>query len=199
MLKFINLFLILILATSCAPAAQTDCGYHKNSFGERISWKQKVPVVIYIHESVSVEFRDNIKQAVKIWNYKKKLFVVSDDIISGPPIRALDRKNVIYYITDHPVDDQPKTQAMTSNRSMGDQIIDSDMQINAYNFKFYSGMSGDPDEISMLSLVIHEMGHMLGLIHNEKDQTDVMFPYLANNLNRFELTESNKQSIECEY
>lgn len=170
-----------------------------NNFNERVSWKGSVPITLYIHESVPQEFRDNIRQAAQVWNYKKQLLIVSDNIINGPINSITDKRNIIYYVTEYTIDDNPHQQAVTKTRWMGDKIIDADILINAHDFKFYPGTMGASFEVSMLSLLIHEIGHVLGLDHNNKDMEDVMYPYLANNLNRFQLTESDKQSIECEY
>ena len=91
---------VLVYLSACAPKSQEDCGYVQNVYGERISWKGKVPVVMKIHESVPPSYYDSIKQAADTWNRsmgKTVIVVDTNDIQKGPAQAFKDTKNVIYF------------------------------------------------------------------------------------------------------
>jgi predicted Zn-dependent protease len=194
-MKIFNIIFPLLALNACAKA-QDDCGYSKNEYNERISWKNSTPVTIYVHESVPVEFRNDVVEAAATWNYRRELILISPNLATGPNAHSRDSKNVIYYYTTFKSNIE---QANTIFMWRGDKVAEADITINARDFKYYSGASGSVNRYSMRALLIHEMGHVLGLDHNDDEVKSVMFPHLGDNNNRFELSESVKKSIDCEY
>ncbi|MCK6598977.1 MAG: peptidase, partial [Bdellovibrionaceae bacterium] len=78
---------LLSYLTACAPKSQQDCGFVQNVYGERISWKGKVPVVMKLHESVPKEYYSSIAEAAEKWNQalgKTVILVDTEDIQKGP-------------------------------------------------------------------------------------------------------------------
>jgi len=208
MWKYFSFLIVALLALgleSCAPKPQDDCGFVQNVYGERISWKGELPVTLYLHESVPVEYARAIEAAADTWQDAsgKRLFnIVTNQRISGPINPQKDGKNVIYYFSTWEAD-KSSEQARTSIYWVGDQIKEADMRINAQNFKYYWNSPGvassEPaNAVNIEALVIHELGHVLGLKHKDRDSS-VMATYLANNTDRINIPETDRSSLQCEY
>jgi hypothetical protein len=205
--RLITVAALLALAVglqACAPnpKAEEDCGFVQNVYGERISWNGQ-PVTMYPHSSVPTQYYPALKAAAETWNRAagKTIIIVSDQSYNGEAA-ARDRTNVISF---SPTWDQKNLaeQAKTSVNWVGDQIQEADIKINAakiagtsvFTFYWQGTVSGG---INIEALVLHEMGHVLGLKHND-GQTSVMATYLANNNDRTTLSDSDRASVQCEY
>lgn len=198
--------------SSCAPKAQNDCGFVQNIYGQRISWKSQGTIKLIIHNSIPVELRAGITRAAATWERQigRKVFEISEDstLLSGAPSR--DHKNGIYFLSEWE-SDRKSEQGRTSVYWAGDQIQEADIRINAADFSYYdlnpqqligsynlkkSGQSSR-DGYSFEALILHEMGHMLGLKH--RDGSTVMATHLAAFSDRTQLASIDQQSIQCEY
>lgn len=193
---------IVSYLSACAPKSQEECGFVQNVYGERISWKGKIPVVMKLHESVPAKFHESIVQAAEKWNKalgKNVLLVDTADIPKGPVQAFKDTQNIIYFYGDWEAD-KPTEQARTSVYWIGDEIKEADIRVNAKDFKFYDVTLQEkgPTKISLEALLIHEMGHVLGLKHKDTDQS-VMATYLASQLDRVSIASTDKKSLTCEY
>jgi hypothetical protein len=179
--------------------SQPDCGFVQNVYGERISWKDKLPIAVNIHESVPVEFRATLIKALTSWETTagRKLFDVREVSASGPIEPRQDGANVIYFMNQWEAQKSTE-QARTSVYWVGDQIKEFDIRLNAKDFKFYTEMPQNGLEVHLLSLMIHEVGHALGLKHRDTSPS-VMGTYLASNFTRDQLTPVDRQSFACEY
>jgi len=204
-LGFLAVPLIAIAIQAFAPKSQNDCGYVQNVYGERISWKGQVPVTMYIHESVPDEFVPAIVAAAQTWQDAsgQQLFnIVTDQRVTGPLNPQKDAKNVIYYFNTWEAD-RSSEQARTSIYWIGDQVKEADMRINAQNFKYYWNQTGSAasepaNSVNIEALVIHELGHVLGLKHKDYGSS-VMATYLSNNTDRVNIADTDKSSLQCEY
>lgn len=195
---------IAILHQGCAPKAQEDCGFVQNVYGERISWKGSYPVTVYLHESVPEEYVGAIVAAAKTWQDAAgtSLFnIVTNQRVTGPITPQKDTRNIIYFM-DTWEDDKSSEQARTSIYWIGDQIKEADMRING-KFTYYWNQPGQASfnkatSVNIEALVIHELGHVLGLKHNDTSSS-VMATYLSNNTDRVNIAESDKVALKCEY
>lgn len=186
---------------ACAPKnqAQDAEGYVQNVYGERISWKGQTPIVIYVHESVPDQYVGAIEAAAKTWEAAAghRLFYIQSKKMTGPILPQKDGSSVIYFMTSWEAD-RASEQARTSVYWVGDQIQEADMRINA-NFSFYWNQpSTNARAINFEALVLHEMGHILGLKHRD-DEASVMATYLASNTNRTTLYQTDINSVKVEY
>lgn len=193
---------LLVFVQACAPKSQEDCGFVQNVYGERISWKGNLPIVMKIHESVPAEYQDSLIQAAEVWNkaYGKTLISIrKTDIVKGPTVSMKDTENVIYF---YPNWEANKTteQARTSVYWLGDAIKEADIRINAKDFQYYDLALNNKGaaKVNIQALVIHEMGHVLGLKHKDADAS-VMATYLASQSDRVEIAQTDKKSLTCEY
>jgi predicted Zn-dependent protease len=187
---------------ACAPKSQEECGFVQNVYGERISWKGQLPVVMKIHESVPEQYHEALVQSAETWNkaFGKTLVVINkDQIVRGPVVSMKDTENVIYF---YPTWEANKTteQARTSVYWLGDVIKEADIRINAKDFQYYDLALNNkgPAKINLQALVIHEIGHVLGLKHKDTDSS-VMATYLASQSDRVQIAQTDKKSLTCEY
>jgi hypothetical protein len=210
-LSFIVVFIAFGLQ-GCAPKPQDDCGFVQNVYGERISWKGEVPVTMYLHESVPQEHVAVIEAAAATWQDatgKRLINIVTDKRVYGAINPQKDGRNIIYYFNTWETDKKAE-QARTSIYWVGDQIKETDMRINAAKdmsgtpyFKYYwnqpgVGTSSVVNAVNIEALVIHEMGHVLGLKHKDTSNS-VMATYLANNVDRVNIPETDRSALQCEY
>lgn len=207
MRKYFSFLLVLIAfgLQGCAPKSQDDCGFVQNVYGERISWKGVVPVTMYLHESVPQQYVGAIEAAAATWQDatgKRLININTTERVTGPINPQKDGRNIVYFFNTWE-SDKGSEQARTSIYWIGDQIKEADMRINAKNFTYYWNQPGTAstataNSVNIEALVIHEMGHVLGLKHKDRDSS-VMATYLASNTDRVIVAETDKSALQCEY
>ncbi len=212
--KFLSFLFVLIAfgLQACAPKPQDDCGFVQNVYGERISWKGEIPITMYLHESVPQEYVGAIEAAAATWRDatgKSLINVITNQRVSGPINPQKDGRNIIYFFNAWEPDKKSE-QARTSIYWIGDQIKEADMRINAAKdangtsyFNYYWNQPGNAsmataNAVNIEALVIHEMGHVLGLKHKDINNS-VMATYLANNTDRVNIPETDRSALQCEY
>lgn len=196
--------------SSCSPKAETDCGFVQNVYGQRISWKQKLPVAATITSEVPVELRSAIYRAAATWEKKigQKVFELTEENLQQKSVPSRDKKNAIYFL-DNWESDKKSEQGRTSVYWAGDEIQEADIRINAADFAYYnenqqvlvrvgSNSQKSSAGYSFEALILHEMGHFLGLKHREEGGS-VMATYLSAFSNRTEPASVDTESAHCEY
>lgn len=176
-----------------------DCGFVQNVYGERISWKNNLPIAFHIHESVPLEFRSVIESSMRKWEQAagRSLFKISSMSYRGPANPRQDGLNVIYWMETWD-SNRPTEQGRTSVYWIGDEIRESDIRINAFNFKYYIDQPSSIKEVHFESLILHELGHVLGLKHMDEGDS-VMGTYLSSSSERNTVSSSDTSSLQCEY
>jgi hypothetical protein len=178
---------------------QFDCGFVQNVYGERISWKNNIPISFHIHQSVPMEYRPVIESAMKKWERVagRALFKLISQNYPGPDKPRQDGLNVIYWLNTW--DSYRGTeQGRTSVYWIGSEIREADIRVNAFNFDFYIDQPKSSRDVHFESLIIHELGHVLGLKHYDDGQS-VMGTYLAANTERNNLSSIDISALQCEY
>lgn len=189
---------------ACSPKQQNDCGFVQNAKGERLSWKGKVPIVLELHESVPKVYEESIKSAVNTWNRNlgKTVLVLDPTVRTRGPIEARkDHRNVIYFYPSWEAD-RSSEQARTLIYWQGDLIEEADIRINASQFRFYatdSKTEAPSGAVNIEALLLHEMGHVLGLKHTSENSGSVMSAYLSSNTERLQPSSGDLKSLSCEY
>lgn len=180
------------------PAAQDDCGYVQDFYSQRISWKGDLPVVLYIDDSVSTEYDQSIQNAAKTWNTAigRQALIVKRQAgyLDGLPRK--DGKNGIYFMKNWDGENKSE-QGRTSLYWVGDQLKEADIRINM-SFTYYTVSSTNNVAVNIEALVLHEMGHVLGLKHKDAGAS-VMATYLPAQQDRIKLASTDTQSLSCEY
>jgi len=215
MLNVTALFIFVVVEiflSGCAPKQSEDCGFVQNVYGQRISWKSNMPIKLVINQSVPTELRPAIYRAAATWekNIGRKVFEISEEI-NGSAKPARDRKNGIYFLTEWE-SDRKSEQGRTSVYWAGDEIQEADIRINVADFTFYDqdpkqlvrvqnnnlNMKSDNMGYNFEALILHELGHFLGLKHREDGGT-VMATYLSANTDRVNVAQVDVESVQCEY
>lgn len=190
---------------ACAPKAEKDCGFVQNSYGERVSWNSALPVKMYLHQSVPQEYVQSILNAANTWNRalnKEMIIIDTTQRVGGAATPKQDGANVIYFMSDWESDKNDE-QARTSIYWVGDQLKEADIRINAKIYSFYinqagASMNSNSPAINIEALVLHEMGHVLGLKHDDEHQS-VMATYLPAHTDRTQISDTDFNSLKCEY
>lgn len=193
----VSAFSLLLGLSACSKKTQEDCGFVQNVYGERISWKGAIPVVMHAHESVPAQYIPALQAAANRWNRIAGKEVVVINTLAPGSLTApkKDGTNVIYYMNTWE-DNQKSEQARTSIYWTGDQLREADIRINASQFQFYWNQGGSG--VNFEALLVHEIGHVLGLKHKDADGS-VMATYLANNTDRTNIAQTDESSLSCEY
>ncbi|MDG0817790.1 matrixin family metalloprotease [Bdellovibrio svalbardensis] len=192
---------VALFVQACAPkAAETDCGFVQNSYGERVSWKNEGIIDLYIHDSFPNEYIPALQSAALTWERSagRRLFNIITEKVGGEIAPHKDGKNVIYFMNTWEAN-RSTEQARTSIYWNGDQIAEADIRVNALNFGFYWKDSGgfNPN-VNIEALLLHELGHVLGLKHKDSGGS-VMATYLPSGANRIQLASTDVSDLKCEY
>jgi hypothetical protein len=188
--------LILLLITSCTPKPNKCTGVVKNVYGEAIIWRN-LPITLNISSSFPEHLKLAIYRSASTWEKAvgRKMF----NILDNSDI-ALNRNGVssIHYLTTYE-DDRASEQGRASIYWGGDEIKESDIRVNGKNFSYYlDDQDKYHNKVNMEALMLHELGHLLGLNHND-DVDSVMQSTLANETDRISLSEFDTESIRCIY
>lgn len=205
-----SLFIVWIGAlflAGCAPAIekpkpQESCGFARNVYGERISWKGNIPVELTVDPSVPADLLPAIERAAQTWNEAAgRNLVRLVFATTHQPVARGDRRNTIsfQYSWDK---SRPTEQGRTNLHRSGSEIMEADILINGQDFKFYGGERSDgapAGSVSFQALILHEIGHSFGLEHPDDKADSVMVKTLGARTDRIVLSQSDKDSLACEY
>lgn len=206
--RALSLGLILMsMLSACGvktPSPEESCHFQQNSYLQRVSWAWKTPVVMYAHSSLTDEQKLALEKAMGIWNdtlkakgFKSSTVFKYGGAVDGPTGFNRDGRNVVSF-----VDGWPGTgteQAETEINWVDDKIYEADMRINGT--KPYSvSDEGEAGKYDLVALYVHELGHVLGLLHIESTEYTAMAERLAaNNVERRNIGDLEIDAMKCEY
>ena len=178
------------------PSPEESCNFVQNADQQRVSWQSQTAVML-IDQSVPSVYRPAIERAAKTWNDKVGHEVIKIAGVTTSTGPAQDGANVIYFLNTWEAD-RKNEQARTTVYWTGTKIYEADIRVNDKNFDFFWGDDTVPGKVDIESLVLHEMGHVLGLAHisEAKSVMAVSLPYAYL---RRDLSQSDLSSIRCEY
>jgi hypothetical protein len=178
---------------------ENDCGFVQNIQGQRISWKSNLPVRIAIHSSVPSQFYPALEAAMRKWETAtgRPMFQIVSYNVQGPLAPRQDGVSLIYWMNTWE-SNRASEQARASVYWVGDEIREADIRINAKDFSYYVNQPTSGRDVHLESLVVHELGHVLGLKHKDTGGS-VMATYLPSSTNRASVSKSDVESVRCEY
>lgn len=197
------LVLALMLEACSRPLAPQDsCNFVQNPELQRVSWKSHRPVKLYLHNSVPPEAYPAIERAIKEFNTKigagNEIFKIIGRGTDGPLNPVKDGYSTIYWFKTWE-SNRPSEQARTTIYWSGTEIFEADMRINAKNFSYnYSSVNSTFSGVDLDSLVVHELGHVLGLAHTTVAGS-AMNATLDEGQSRRKLSDTDVKDLNCEY
>jgi len=183
-------------AEKLATASEKSCGFVQNSYGQRVSWKKSLPIKIYVDPSFPPEHDPVLKQAAKKWEdvLGRTLFLFERAPLNSPS--AKDNRNVVYWA--NPWSETNKNlQAVSALSWSNNQLVEADVKVNAEHYRFSSILSAT--SVDLESLIVHELGHVLGLTHLANGTSTVMLQVLDYNLKRDIPSAEDIANLKCEY
>lgn len=210
--SLISVLIFGLVASGCKPKTQDNCGFVQNAYGERIVWKTKDLIPLYISSNIPEKLRPAIYRAAKTWenHIGRSIFQIIES--SGAPgvEPRKDGINGIYFLNQWEANKKSE-QGRTSVYWAADQIMEADIRINAEDFSFYDTDKNDvvysrntvhaysgSEAYSFEALILHELGHFLGLKHADAHGS-VMVTHLRAFEDRTEVSADDSQSIQCAY
>jgi hypothetical protein len=194
---------IVLFGVGCGRKLEPEdgCNFVQNGQMQRVSWKAQLPIELYIDQSVPKEYYESIQSAMAQWEDKLKrpVFRIVGTVADADANGKKDERNVIYYSPDWD-GDKPNEQGRTTIYWLGDIIYEADIRLNGSGtFSFFNGPAAVPTgKVDMESLVLHELGHVLGLQHNDQVPS-VMATSLESGFKRREPKPADLASLKCEY
>ncbi len=195
----------IVLVEACGRRLnpQPSCNFVENQELQRVSWTTDLPVNLYLDSSVPPDYVKPISEAIATWNalgekINNRDFFILNDGDPGSPTPAQDGYSKIYVMHswEHSLANE---QARTTIYWEGNRIYEADMRIDAANFQFFTdALDRNFAQVDLQSLVLHELGHMLGLAHTTATDS-VMQPSLAGGQIRETLGQTDIKDIQCQY
>ncbi len=202
------LFFFLVSCAQIQLGAQAGCGFVQDQRGQRVAWRSAdLPMKLRIHQSVPTEAYSAIQECVSKWNEGVGQEMVRVDNLTpyaGSKRNSKDNISTIYWWNEGWSYSQNTHQAKTTvhwtSYPRFTKANEADIHINAQHFDLALSKDNlDSGKVDFVSLCIHEMGHALGLTHNEKDSVSVMLPFLARGQLRQDLSPPDLGALHCGY
>lgn len=195
-MKTLVSILTIFVLTACAPKPQEPCGYIENSLEQRVSLKFNLPLKMWIDPSFPPKYYQTVQNAMTTWNYgANRLIFALQGVRSLSTPDHQDQHSTIYWQATG-WDYGPNLEALTHLAFYNDIIYDADIVFNAQWFT-YTTSSGYND-VDVESVLLHELGHSLGLKH-EDSILSVMNTYLEPGQIRRFLYPIDIEHLKCEY
>lgn len=169
--------LALLLAPHEVLAFRTAAELPKFGVAERVVWPEGVvPYVIHVDGAPGLSLETTqreVVEAMRAWSAPQ--CTSFSFVLAGVTYRtasAEDGQNTIQWVASgweergFPADSAALTDVHYQRLSEDEwTIVEADMYLNAEKFSFVAGLVSEGDKKSVRSVVTHEAGHMLGLLH----------------------------------
>ena len=192
--------IITSLLMGCVPKdKKANCLYNKSAWGSNISWKGNIPIVLTLHSSYPPEYIEQLEEAILIWEsaVNRNLFILNKEPDRGMRSHPnQDRKSLVYWPTSWDEFDS-NTNALTRMYVVGNTIVEADIALNGQDHAFFTEYYST-GSIHLTSVLVHELGHVLGLSHNDH-MNSVMYKGLRPAEIKNILSEEDVNNLKCEY
>jgi predicted Zn-dependent protease len=176
-MKYLTVFFLSLFAKANQPS------FYMDAYGNKIV-PCSIPIVLDTSQSNELT-KKSVEYAAKKWNdsINKTLFVIGNS-----RNKVINTTNWKRYRNE---------QAITSSDFRGNCLTSSTITINNEDFIYYTG-SSYKNEYNLDALMIHELGHVLGLDHDE-NKMSVMYEHLDKREDRITIQQIDINKIKPEY
>lgn len=199
--------LVLLVIQACGkqevPSPEEACHFQQNSYKQRVSW-HNLPVRLQAHASLSEAQVQALREAISIWNTTRaqewgitqNFFELSSETYTGTEFTR-DNSSVVSLTTDWKGDS--REQAETVLMWEGNRLVEADIRLNG-NKPFATETPIAGGAIDLVALYVHELGHVLGLLHIEAAEYTVMsFELERGTDKRRQPGKLELEALKCEY
>lgn len=207
--------LLMLIACSNPPPAEDSCNFVQNAFSRRVSWA-RLPIQMYANKNLSDEMVEGIREAMQVWNDELGYTAFelvgnrrTQDLLPDPQVgedgrTPADGFNMIYLVGPEYFERSQgrDEQARTSINYRGDYIYEADILLDNSEDYYFNDLrlSVNSQQTQFKSLLVHELGHVLGLGHIDiAGVNSVMSSRLQYGELRTELFDVDRESLSCEY
>lgn len=194
--------LLMVQACGRRLPSEEACNFVQNSDKRRVSWSKDLPVEIYLDKSVSSDFVGPVQAAINKWNVVGQNTRGADffRLKGGSPGAESPEQDgySTIYVMNNWEPSKASEQARTTIHWSGSRIYEADMRLNDLNYNFSIAAQGEERTVHLESLIIHELGHVLGLAHIDSTNS-VMQTSLSSGRVRAEIGSDDIESLKCEY
>ncbi|MEK7791029.1 MAG: matrixin family metalloprotease [Deltaproteobacteria bacterium] len=163
-------------SASCNAAITAETtGYLTSKDCQPLSWAS-LPIVLAKDLSLPSELSIAMDEAIQIWevNTGINLFEINEGSLNTIGIRSGET-----WLAE-PISGKPEEPAKTVYLYRSNQLIDSDI---FFNEGFLFSLNGTADTFDATTICLHELGHLLGLDHDNSasPEMSVMNPRIQKN------------------
>ncbi len=206
-LKLILCIFFILSSTSCSNifevkdvkdlnASQLSCSGFKKNDRRSIFWSKKFPIKLHVNTAFPADKILALTNAIYIWNTTFDSDLFGEEIgVSTSAAPEKDQKNIIYWLTDLSSTDIRSGTTLIYPES--NNIIEADVMLNASNYILTADVPLS-FETDLTSVLIHELGHVLGLDHIDTE-TSIMQTVLSEGEVRHNLSAQDIENIRCMY
>lgn len=190
------LFVLIVSCIGEEVLAGNQCDGFIKSNGRYIKQYGEFPIMIYLNKKLIYEYHGQVRLAVEIWNRAIgfEIFRVSPEVDQSEARDHKDSKSVVYVSYG---DGQVASNeaAATYSKEINGGIVDSDIVLNG---TIPLSIDQEAGKHHVLSIFVHEFGHVLGLADNQR-KTSVMYMGLYAGQYKAELDKQDLKNIRCAY
>ncbi len=188
-----TLLLILLLSLSCAKNSDDSVTSPTNIDMDKMRWNlSEFPILLKVSANLDVPSQNIVSDVMDVWEAAANINFFNPTEIT-PALNFTKLSDYYYrdksvngvYLATNEVDELGEdslavtqiffTRSTDSSLNTYYHIIHTDIVLNGFHYNF-STDSHDNTTYYLLTLVLHEMGHVLGLGHKG---SGIMYPYMS--------------------
>lgn len=206
--NFVLLFVVFGGTVSCSPSKiskvsylsqqQMLCGGFEIKNQKSVYWAQDFPIRYQVSSNFPETHYVAVSKAVEIWNttFNTTIFELNlEDTVNMQSPKG-DGRNIIYWTENWTYEKQK--HATTFMYLHANNLVEADIAVNIDEFNM--GLPGTvTSEYDLTSILVHELGHVLGLKHEDVVAGSVMQTYILPGEVRQTLSKTDIANIQCMY